>query len=182
MMHGWTARVVAVLVLAGGVAGCAGPTSYHPAEDGRGYAEQALEADRYRVTFSGNSLTSRETVENYLLYRAAEVTLAQGYDHFVVVDQDTERHTTYRSTFSGVGGYGGYGLYGPLYGPYYAPYYGPGAGGIASASSWPRDSYTAYANIVMRRGAKPADDANAYDARAVIEEIGPTVTRPSPES
>ena len=82
------------------LAGCGTATPYQPATDGQGYAEQALERDRYRVTFVGNSLTSRETVENYLLYRAAEVTLEKGYDHFVIVEKDTERNTIYHSTFT----------------------------------------------------------------------------------
>ena len=30
--------------------------------------------DRWKVSFSGNSLTDRNTVETYLLYRAAELT------------------------------------------------------------------------------------------------------------
>ncbi len=40
-----------------------------------GYTSAQLAPDRWQVTFSGNSLTSRETVEDYLLYRAAELTL-----------------------------------------------------------------------------------------------------------
>ncbi len=50
-----------------------------------GYSEQQLEPNRWRVTFSGNSLTDRRTVENYLLYRSAELTLSQGFDWFSTI-------------------------------------------------------------------------------------------------
>lgn len=45
---------------------------------------------RYRVGFSGNSMTSRERVERYLLYRAAEIAVQQGYDWFEAADRRTE--------------------------------------------------------------------------------------------
>ena len=56
---------------------CATATPYGPAGvDSRyGYSDQRVDADRYRVSFAGNSLTSREQVEMALLLRAAEVWL-----------------------------------------------------------------------------------------------------------
>jgi hypothetical protein len=42
-----------------------------------GYSDQQIESNRFRVSFAGNSLTARETVERYLLYRAAELTVQQ---------------------------------------------------------------------------------------------------------
>jgi len=68
----------AALVLAGGLAGCETATPYQPLKPGSsagGYSETKLEGDRWRITFAGNSMTSRETVETYLLYRAAELTV-----------------------------------------------------------------------------------------------------------
>src|SRR3546814_2874529 len=64
------------------LAGCASPTPYQPATgygfNRTGFSEQRTESNRYMVSFSGNSLTSRETVERYLLFRAAELTVQQG--------------------------------------------------------------------------------------------------------
>ena len=71
MVRACCLRLAAVLVLGVVLAACAKPTPYKPADNGTGYTEQKLEANRYRVTFSGNSVTDRETVDNYLLYRAA---------------------------------------------------------------------------------------------------------------
>ena len=50
--------VVGLLALAG----CTAPTPYQPTADGYGYSEQQLESNRYRVTFSGNSVMSASVV------------------------------------------------------------------------------------------------------------------------
>ena len=154
------------------LAACGTPTPYQPVSDGHGYADQPLETDRYRVTFSGNSLTSRETVENYLLYRAAEVTLERGFDYFVIAEDDVERNTRYRTTFSGVGApFGSVYGYGSRFG---SPFFG---GGLSTATSRPINSYEAYANILLRRGEKPVNNPEAYDARDVLARLDPTIVR-----
>src|SRR5918995_6473317 len=87
------------LVLGLLIAACAGgPTPYQQAQDGYGYSEQRIEENRYRVSFAGNSATTRQTVEDYLLYRAAELTVQTGHDWFEVAD---------RSTVQAYSGYGG---------------------------------------------------------------------------
>lgn len=165
---------VPALVLAIGLGGCATSTPYQQAAQGRyGYAEQALEDDRFRVSFSGNSLTSRETVENYLLYRAAELTLANGYDHFVIVDRDVERHTFYYSTFDGFNSF----YFGCLICDHRRGFYG----GFGTTTAQPVDRYEAFADIVLRKGAKPPDDPDAYDARSVLERLGTSVVRAGPD-
>lgn len=153
------------------VAGCTTPTLYAPAIDGKGYAEQQLETDRYRVSFAGNSVTPRETVENYLLYRAAEITVQAGHDRFRVVTQDTEAETVYRTTVSNFGGFGFRSF------PYYHRSGFAGASSFGTATARPVTSYEAYANIVMIVGEAPDDD-NTYDARDVLQKLGPTVIRP----
>lgn len=166
-------RFLAGFFLAAALAlgGCVGPTPYGPATDGYGYSEQSIEGDRYRVIFSGNSATPRETVENYLLYRAAEVTLERGHTYFIVVKMDTERSTSYHGGFNDFG-YHPYGFYG-----YRSLHDRPwGFGGYTSLDARPIDRYSAYANIVMRDGAKP-DNPDAYDANDVIKRLGPKINR-----
>ena len=169
---------VAASALALTVAACATPTPYGPMQPGRagGYAEQRLEANRFRVAFAGNSVTSREQVEMSLLLRAAELTVQEGFDWFATVERATDRDTRY------VGGRD------PFYDPYYRgwnPYWRFYRGG-----SWSRfdpywndinvrqiDRFEATSEIVMGRGPKPAGDPNAFDARDVIANIAPRVTR-----
>ena len=92
-------RFTLLFLLLSGLAACATSTLYEPVgSTGYGFAEQKIEDDRYRILFKGNSLTDRETVETYLLYRAAEITVENGYDYFTVVEDETERRTTYTGT------------------------------------------------------------------------------------
>jgi len=55
-----------------------------------GFSEQRIAPDRYRVRFHGNELTSRDRVEGYMLYRAAELAVQNGYDWFTIIDRHTE--------------------------------------------------------------------------------------------
>ncbi|MBX9575759.1 MAG: hypothetical protein K2X07_08975 [Caulobacteraceae bacterium] len=159
------------------VSACATATAYGPADHGGryGYSEQRLESDRYRVTFAGNSVTSREQVEMSLLLRAAELTVESGYDWFSTAQRATDRDTRYVPTGSG---------YLDRYGPYWSPYwryYSRGAWspfGPRWASDYDVrqiDRYEATAEIVMGRGAKPQGDVDAFDAREVIANVGPRV-------
>lgn len=188
--------LIASLALLGALGACATATPYQPNLPGQaasgGFSEVKLEPDRYRVTFSGNSLTSRETVEGYLLYRAAELTLAQGYDTFTIVDRHTDRDTrTYVEPDP---------LYRPWYGPsfgYWRPswrYYGSGFGWRGWDPFWGDpfwadhmdvrtvDKFEASAEIVMSKGPKTQGDPKAFDARAVVENLGPRIQRPQPKT
>lgn len=161
---------------------CAQPTYYEAQTDGEGYADQEIADGRYRVTFAGNSITPRETVENYLLYRAAEITLASGHDYFILADYDVVRDVTYRRYVSlppggfSYGGYYGHYRYWDRYG--YGPYYDPFAAGYAEITARQTDKYRAFATIAVYSGTPPADDPDAYAARDVIERLGPTIVRP----
>lgn len=189
-----SAAIVASLALTALLGACTTATPYQPNIPGQsvqgGYSEQQVEADRFRVTFAGNSLTSRETVEGYLLYRAAELTVQQGYDWFSIIDRNTE---TDRRTYIDRDPF-----YSPWYGPsygYWRPswrYYGGPYGWRTWDPYWGDPfwsnsvdvrtvtKFEASAEIVMRRGAKPADDPRAFDARAVMANLGPRVLRPAP--
>ena len=54
-------------------------------------------------------------------------------------------------------------------------------GGLSSSSysADPIDRYTAYSDMVMFKGQKPASDVHAYDARSVLRQLHPSVT-PAP--
>ncbi|XBQ16747.1 MAG: hypothetical protein ABL308_02470 [Oceanicaulis sp.] len=167
-------RLALTLGAAATLAACAAPTPYQSAETGAyGFNETAIENDRFLVSFNGNSLTDRETVETFLLYRAAELTLERGYDHFFVVRRDTETDRRL------VGDRFGHSPYGVRY-RYFHPAYG--------WYGW-RDPfwddvnvreitrYEAQAEIVLGRGPAPNDPA-AFDAREVVANLGPRVVRP----
>lgn len=166
----------AAIVAATTLGACAntGPTPYQPASlnYSRGYTETKLEDTRYRISFKGNSLTERETVENYMLFRAAELTLQSGYDTFTIANRDTDKDS--RTRFNG--------FYGPRFSyMYFSPRWG-WVGGYDPFWDMPSrretvTSYEAFAEIVMTKGPKGADP-NSFDARQVQQNLGPAILRP----
>ena len=159
------------------LAGCATPAPYAPRGPGQatGYTDRQLSDNRWRVTFTGNSVTPRETVENDLLLRAAEVTLAAGQTHFVFDTRDTRAHTRYDAIPTGpeFGPYG-YGYWGfrPRWG--YDPF-GPPVEIVSSTK------YESYAEIVLLNDAQAAREPRAVDARAVIAHLAaPAPAAPPP--
>ena len=188
--------ILALAAASVGLAACTvSPTPYQPATAGSravsaryGYTDQQIEPDRFRVTFAGNSYTDRETVERYLLYRAAQLTVERGFDHFILADRDTDKKTrTYVDRPFG-GGFGGYGGFGGSWSPYWR-YYGAGFGWRGWDPFWGDpffdrtidvrtvERYEAVAEIVLGKGAKP-QNVRALDARAVLSSLGPTVAPP----
>jgi len=171
------------------LAACATATPYGPAEAGGGYgfSEQQIEQDRFRITFRGNSSTARETVENSLLYRSAELTVQQGYDYFIVVENDTEARKSYSGSsypaFYGRYGYG-YPFHRGNFGHHAFPYYAYGFGWGYPHDSYSREitRYSAVAFVSMHEGAKPGDNPQAFDAREVMQNLGPYVLGEQPAS
>ena len=179
-------RLVPALASALALAACATPTPYQPLTPNNrasgGYTDQQIEANRYRVTFSGNSMTSRETVETYLLYRAAELTIARGYDWFQMAQRNTDRHTnTYVDQPFGPGPWGYWGPSWRYHGGFgwrgWDPFWGdPFWGNDIDVTTV--DRYEASAEILMGHGPKPADNPRAFDARQVVSNLQSRIMMP----
>ncbi len=65
-------------------------TTYQPKSFSGGYSETQLDPTTARVTFEGNGYSNRSTVESYLIYRAAEITVDRGFDWFTVNEREGE--------------------------------------------------------------------------------------------
>ncbi len=170
------ARGAIALAATAALTACATQTPYSPRDQsGYGFSESRIESNRFRVAFSGNSLTDQETVETYLLFRAAELTLQSGYDWFEIVDRNTEANRRvvgsggypgfYRSAFS-------YRYFHPAYG--WHPWYDPFWNDIDYREV---TRYEADAEVFMGRGAK-SDSPRAYDAREVQANLAGRVIAP----
>ncbi len=171
------AKTAVFVAFAAVLSACVTPTPYQPAQpQGFGYTEERLDQNKYRVMFRGNSLTPRETVEDYLLYRAAELTLQNGFDHFIMVGRDTEAKTSYRYWVDSYGGRGWFyhGFPGWRRGPWYDPFYDP----FSNYDVQPVTTYTATAEIILIKGPRQDGEVRAFDAREVLAQVGPRVVRP----
>ena len=163
-------RLSLPLIAAAGLAlsACASLAPYGPqtAAGGQGYAEQRIESNRFRVTYNG--VGAPGPVADLALLRAAELTLAQGYDWFEV----TQRWTDGRPDSAGglrpsVSVGAGSSSYGGRYGSYRSSGVGVGVG---LNFSGPSPTSTTL-EVVMGNGETP-DRPNAYDASSVRDSLG----------
>ncbi len=171
-------RAISLLVAAGLLVGCMTPTPYAPRAEGQktGYTDRALTQTRYRVTFTGNSVTPRETVESFLLLRAAEVTRAAGYASFMFDTRNTKANHSYDAIPAGPPGpywgggfrrgWGGWGGWGFAYDP--------------AVDVVVHINYEAYAEIVLLTPDQAAKEPRAINAADVITHLGPDAAPPKP--
>jgi hypothetical protein len=176
---------VFVLALAMGLAACATPADYHARTPAAadGYSEQRLDDTRWRVEFVGDASASQERVESYLLYRAAELTAARGYDWFLASNHSGETESEivveapprsapqssvwrplwrHRSRFR----WSDWMVRGPDPGEHLE---------ARSGRTFTIDRYAAREDIVMGLGEAPN---GAFAAQDVLALVGPTIVRP----
>lgn len=181
---------------------CATATPYQPASEPGGFdgfSQQMIENDRARITFGGNSLTKRDTVENYLLYRAAEVAVERGFETFTLQERDLEQKTQTKvspSLSAGYDPYFGYSFFRPRYG-WSRPYAYSRFGGFRSARGFGRrgfydpfydpffddfnvreiTKYRATAEVKFGRNTSLKDD-RTFNAREVLDNLSSTIEFP----
>lgn len=155
---------------------CASQSAYAPAEKPKaaGYTETRLADNRYRVSFTGNSVTPSGTVKDYALLRSAELTLQQGNDWFRVLDRDIDKKVN-SYTSAGAGAdfpgqtsvYQSCGLLSCQSTVVSSPGFSSGAG-IASTSS--STAYSSTLEILMGKNPQP-QNVDAYDARDLASNL-----------
>lgn len=83
-----TISLIAVMLI---LSGC-GATPYQRIGAGGylgasgGYSSTQLDANVFEVMFKGNSDTSRNRANNFVLLRSAELAIENGYEYFVIID------------------------------------------------------------------------------------------------
>ena len=153
-----------LLTLALSLAACATPAAYAPAArpGGPGYFATRIENDRYRVTYNGAA--NEAQASDFALLQSAELTLAQGYDWFIVDQRSTDSAGGGNGPRISVGG--GSSTFG------HHTSVGAGVGVGFNLGGGAKSSVTL--EIRLGRGPKPTD-VNAYDARQVRETVRPRV-------
>lgn len=157
-------RLLVIAALSAALAACAAtPTVFAPAAgpEGLGFSDLKIESGRYRVTFRGGRGAPMSQVSDYALLRAADLTIADGYDWFRVVDRIVMESAGAGGPELSFGAAGGSGSH--------SSNVGLGVGTTFNLGGGPALSQTL--EILMGRGPKPAD-VEVYDARQVRETIG----------
>ena len=162
-MNRLTLPILAVSALA--LSACASLAPYGPQQSagGQGFNEQRIESNRFRVTYNG--VGAPGPVMDRALFRAAQLTVDQGYDWFEV----TQRWIDGRpDSAGGVRPSVSIGAGGGRYGGYSASGVGVGLGFDLSG---PQPTSTTL-EIVLGRGQRP-NRPDVYDARGVQDAIRP---------
>jgi hypothetical protein len=95
----WAMRylwVGCLIVAAVGLGGCA--TKYQDMGFSGGVAAEPVMTDTYRILARGNGYTAAARVEDFVLLKAAETTIAAGGSHFVVVNQNNQTNVAVGQT------------------------------------------------------------------------------------
>lgn len=94
----------AIVILAASLTGCASSPRYVAADGANdyGYSSRQISEGRYRVNFNGSRRAGLEETRDYALLRAAQLTLANDYDWFRIIDRETSTVTESREPRTGV--------------------------------------------------------------------------------
>jgi hypothetical protein len=155
------AMVCAVVLM-----GCATP--YQAQGFRGGFTETRFDETTYQIAFKGNAFISPDTVQKYVLYRAAELTIQSGFDHFVIVGAQDRTQTAEVTT-------GGTATTRTTYNAFT-----PGTATARSTTTYSPEQRTQFTKpgqsvtIKMGKGPKPERD-DAYVASTLITYLGPSV-------
>lgn len=157
-------RFICLAALLALLAGCASGPAYRPAArpGDYGYRDTMLTTEHYRVSFTGDDGTARETVENFALFRAADLALSHGYDRFRVVSRDTSPIT--ENTDAGPSATVGYG--------WGYPFWGTGIGYSTGGVS--RTRYETVLQLQIGPDV-PKDGPDVYNANQVKQNLSAAV-------
>jgi hypothetical protein len=184
------------------LAGCAASTPYRPVGGSRaetGYLESEGEPGHWTVAFKGNASTGPDTVDAYLLYRCADLTLERGYDWFRVVRHGAaadarayryaapgprtdrppdESNPTNQPPPTGIGPSWRYRRQEGWTGGWVWRSWDPSRPDPPALLGLSGSAYMASAEIVMGRGARPPGDDQVFDAKEVTHALRSEIIRP----
>lgn len=162
-----------LILVAGVLAGCGKPTSYHPSDADTGYVDRSLGEGRWEVSFTANALTRQQRLKQYLLYRAAEISLDSGNDSFVVLDEHPGR-----GRLSGIK-VEGEGTQRPYEFEHNHLWFDSRSfvEGYTTTVYEPMSRYTGTIVFRVFKGENPPQEGAVFDAREIIRTLGPQVFR-----
>lgn len=151
--------IIATSILLSSCTDIYGPeTTWH-----RGYTNTQIDSNTFTVSYDGLPDTSSQTVQNYMLYRCAELTFQNGFDYFIIIDKHiSARHDqNCNQTFD---------THKDKKGNWVPPESG-------SMDCEDTISYTANATIKTYKGKKPANNPFAYNANELMMYLNSQINR-----
>ena len=145
---------------------CVTATPYQAASGGinsYGYQDTKLETGKHRVSFRGNTNTDRATVENFVLLRAAELTLQDGLGHCVIIDEDEGGRRNFNSTGFNSGFGRGFGS---------RRGFGGGFGGTTTNRTRERRIFDVSVIVQGFPGEKSSENFEAFNASEIVANLG----------
>ena len=133
-----------------------------------GYTDARIDANTFSISVETNGFTNQQTTSMHALFRAAELTVQNGFDFFFIVGGANSASSmtvaipgtsTSNTTVTPAGSTA------------YARTTTTSTPTTFIPLAFPNSSLT----IKSFTGSKPADAPNAYDARSVIEYLGPQI-------
>lgn len=133
-----------------------------PGGDRPGYAETQTAPDRFFVRYVGGRGATPGRVEQRVLYRAAELTVENGYDGFRRLTKETTRPDVQPGDVDPYDGGSGIGI----------GVFGGSSSGIGVGVGFPigggGGTIESRSEIALFRGPAPREDPTAFDARAIL--------------
>ena len=156
--------VLLALAAAALLAACQTTPTYSPAAtpNSAGYSETQIESNRYAVTYRAPGGADAQTLQDYALLRAADLTLAHNRDWFWVDRRNLDGRGYNSGPSLGIG------LGGASFGHHSGV--GVGAGFSFPLGGGGPTARAATLEIRFGEGVKP-DDPNAYDARSIAANL-----------
>ena len=158
-------RTVAVM-LAAILAACATP--YGKYGIAGGYTDSRIDQNTFSISVDTNGFTSQQTTSMHGLYRAAELTVENGFDYFVIVTR-TNNPTSMAMAIPGPG------TSNTTVNDNGSTAYARTTTTTAPTTVVPMVFPNSTLTIKSFRGSKPEGVPNAYDARAVMKYLGPQI-------
>ncbi|MGZ3606626.1 MAG: CC0125/CC1285 family lipoprotein [Syntrophales bacterium] len=118
-----------------------------------GYSETQIQKDMFQVSYKCNDATTYDAMKGLLAYRCAEITLQNGYDYFIVIEEKDITTEDYWGTV-------------------------PGGRRRYDAPLQTVNAPGATVLIKLKGGKKPEEDVKAFDAREILTHVGPKIKQP----
>ncbi|WP_162914766.1 CC0125/CC1285 family lipoprotein [Desertibaculum subflavum] len=162
----WRTFAIALGTLMVGAGGCSTSLPYQPLDAIQGYADESMGPDQHWVLYQGGHFSQTEDVLAFWLFRSAEVTKSRGFSHFIELPSIAREPI------------GASARQAPRMSPYpvqtaRGPFY------VLVPDPVPLDFKVKSGTIQLFKSEPTGRTQNAYNAQAVLDQLGPRVASAS---